>query len=55
MAHTKTNLEASWAPVDKLNGALGLDLSNGCIDVLGNYISSAKTKVFLTSLDILKV
>merc|ERR1711975_137760 len=29
-----TTLEASWAPVDELDGALGLDSSNGSINIL---------------------
>ena len=34
------NLEASGTPVHKLDGALGLDGSNGSIDVLGHDIST---------------
>ena len=34
------DLEASGAPVDKLDGALGLDGSNGCIDILRDHISA---------------
>lgn len=35
-----TALETSWAPVDKLDGALGLDGGNSGIDVLGDDITS---------------
>ena len=34
----KTNLEASWTPVHKLNGSLGLDCSNSCIHILGYHV-----------------
>ena len=32
-------LEASWAPVHKLNGTLGLDRGHGRIHILRHYIS----------------
>lgn len=35
-----SDLEASGAPVDELNGSLGLDGGNGSIDVLGDDVSS---------------
>ena len=35
-----TALEASWAPVDELDGSLGLDGGNGGVDVLGDDITS---------------
>jgi len=35
-----SDLESGWAPVDELDGSLGLDGGNGCIDVLGDDISS---------------
>ena len=35
-----TTLEASWAPVNELDGSLGLNSSNGCIDILGDDITS---------------
>jgi hypothetical protein len=35
-----TALEASWAPVDELDGSLGLDGGDGGIDVLWNDITS---------------
>ncbi|KDO45262.1 hypothetical protein CISIN_1g037370mg, partial [Citrus sinensis] len=35
-----STLEFSWAAVNKLNGALGLDGCNGSIHILGNYITS---------------
>ncbi|SMR64769.1 unnamed protein product [Zymoseptoria tritici ST99CH_3D1] len=34
-----TNLEASWAPVDELDGALGLEGGNSLVDVLGHDVS----------------
>lgn len=37
-----TNLEASRAPVDELNGALGLDLGNGSVGVLGDNITTVQ-------------
>jgi hypothetical protein len=35
-----TDLETSWAPVNELNGSLGLDGGNSGIDVLWNNITS---------------
>jgi len=35
-----TNLESSWAPIDELDGSLGLDGGDGGIDILGDNISS---------------
>jgi hypothetical protein len=35
-----TNFESCWAPIDELDGSLGLDGSNGSIDVLGDDVSS---------------
>merc|ERR1740121_3557797 len=35
-----TALETSWAPVNELNGSLGLDGGNGSVDVLWNDITS---------------
>jgi hypothetical protein len=37
-----TNLEASWAPVDKLNSTLGLKSSNCVVDLLGNDITTVQ-------------
>jgi len=37
-----TDLETGWAPVDELNAALGLDLCDGGVDVLGNNITSVQ-------------
>jgi hypothetical protein len=37
-----TNLEASWAPVNELNGALGLKSSNCIVDLLGNNITTVQ-------------
>jgi hypothetical protein len=34
------DLEASWAPVDELDGTLGLDDSDGGIDVLGDDVTT---------------
>ena len=36
------DFEASWTPVDELDGSLGLDGSNGGVDVLGNDITSVQ-------------
>jgi hypothetical protein len=36
------NLEASGAPVNKLDSSLGLDCSNGSIDILRDNISSVE-------------
>jgi len=47
-----TSLETSGAPVDELNGSLGLDGGNGGIDILGDDISSvhhAASHVFTMS------
>ena len=35
-----TTLEAGWAPVDELNGSLGLDGGHGSVDVFGDDITS---------------
>jgi len=35
-----TALEASWAPVDELDGSLGLDGGNGGVDILGDDVTS---------------
>jgi len=35
-----TALESSWAPVDELDGSLGLDGGYGSVDILGDDISS---------------
>merc|ERR1712050_730959 len=35
-------LEASWAPVDELDGSLGLDGGNGGVDVLGDNITTVQ-------------
>ena len=37
-----TGLETSWAPVDELDGTLGLDGSNGSADILWNDITAVK-------------
>merc|ERR1739838_1227397 len=37
-----TDFEASWTPVDKLNRTLGFDVSNGGIDILGDYITAVE-------------
>jgi len=37
-----TDLEASWTPVDELNGTLGLDGGNGSVHVLWHDISSVQ-------------
>ena len=35
-----TALEASWAPVDELDGSLGLDGGDGGVDILGDDVTS---------------
>ena len=35
-----TALEASWAPIDELDGSLGLDGGDGGVDILGDDITS---------------
>jgi hypothetical protein len=37
-----TNLEASWAPVNELDGALGLKSGNCIVDFLGNHITTVQ-------------
>merc|ERR1712020_146243 len=37
-----TDLETSGTPIDKLDGTLGLDGSNGSIDILGDNIATVK-------------
>ena len=37
-----TDLEASWAPVDELDGTLGLDGSDGGVDILGDDITTVQ-------------
>ena len=37
-----TNLEASWTPVHKLNGSLGLDCCNSCIHILRNHVTTVQ-------------
>merc|ERR1719402_313766 len=37
-----TDLETSWAPVNKLDGPLGLDGGDGSIDIFGNNITSVQ-------------
>lgn len=37
-----TNLEASGAPVDELDGALGLEVGNGGVGVLGDNVSAVQ-------------
>ena len=37
-----TDLEARWTPVDELDGPLGLDGSNGGVDILGDNITSVQ-------------
>lgn len=37
-----TNLETSWAPVNELNGTLGLKSSNCVVDFLGNDITTVQ-------------
>jgi len=35
-----TAFETGWAPIDELDGSLGLDGGNGSVDVLGDDITS---------------
>ena len=35
-----TTFETGWAPIDELDGSLGLDGGNGSVDVLGDDITS---------------
>merc|ERR1712050_738001 len=35
-----TTFETSWAPIDELDGSLGLNGSNGGVDILWNNIAS---------------
>ena len=37
-----TDLESSWAPVNELNGSLGLECSNCAVDVLWHNIASVE-------------
>ena len=37
-----TDLETSWAPVDELDGALGLDGGNGGVDILGDDVTAVQ-------------
>merc|ERR1712172_209710 len=37
-----TNFETSGTPINKFNGALGLDGSNGSVDILGDNITSVE-------------
>lgn len=39
---TDTNLEASWAPIDKLNGTLGLEVGNSSVAVLRDNITTVQ-------------
>lgn len=33
-----THFESGWAPINKLDGSVSLNSSNGCVDVFGNNI-----------------
>merc|ERR1712131_135000 len=37
-----TDFETSWAPVDELDGSLGFDVSNRCVDILWNNITAVQ-------------
>jgi hypothetical protein len=37
-----TNLESSRAPVDELHGALGLEVGNGSVGVLGDHVTTVQ-------------
>merc|ERR1711893_264654 len=36
------DLETSWAPVDELDGSLGLDGGDGSIDILGHHVTTVQ-------------
>merc|ERR1711955_86223 len=37
-----SDLETSWAPIDELDGSLGLDGCNGSVDILGDNITTVQ-------------
>ena len=37
-----THLETSGAPIHKLDGAPGLDVGDGCVDVLGDHVAAVQ-------------
>merc|ERR1712042_38683 len=37
-----SDLETSWAPVDELDGSLGLDGCNGSVNILGDNITTVQ-------------
>ena len=37
-----SDLETGWTPVDELDGPLGLDGGDGCVDILGYNVSSVQ-------------
>ena len=37
-----TYLKASWAPINELDGPLGLESGNSCVDILGNNITTVQ-------------
>merc|ERR1712168_1319652 len=37
-----SNLETSWAPINKLNGTFGLDGCNSSVDILGDDITTVQ-------------
>ena len=37
-----TDLETGWAPVDELDGALGLDVGDGGVDILGDDVTAVE-------------
>ena len=38
----KVYLETSGTPIDKIDRALGFDVGYGCIDILGDHISTVE-------------
>ena len=38
----KVYLETSGTPIDKIDRALGFDVGNGCIDILGDHIATVE-------------
>ena len=37
-----TDFETSWAPINELDGSLGLDVGNGGVDILGDNITTVQ-------------
>jgi hypothetical protein len=37
-----TDLESSWAPINELDGTLGLESGNSTVNILGNNITAVQ-------------